>query len=216
MFQGSGPRARRIAKVAIGLSAGAIVLAQVVAVANPAAAATIGVTVSCQPFDWGTSNYPVTNITAAQGDTVAVAVDASCTEVGDVPYAELGLLSNPGLYFSNSADFAPMFGPIPFEFVISATAPIGTMAMQTWLPLVGDNMGNGASLRFTVTSGASESSGAASQDFTVRQEAVGRSSATASCPAGWGASWQSWAVPVTGGWVCVRETYAYYPDIPVS
>ena len=35
-------------------------------------------------------------------------------------------------------------------------------------------------------------------------QAIGRLSAD-SCPTGWGASWQQWAVPITGGYVCSRE-----------
>jgi hypothetical protein len=27
----------------------------------------------------------------------------------------------------------------------------------------------------------------------------------AACETGWDASWQEWAVPVTGGWVCPRS-----------
>ena len=35
-------------------------------------------------------------------------------------------------------------------------------------------------------------------------QAFGRFSAD-TCPAGWSASWQQWAVPVTGGYVCTRQ-----------
>ena len=37
------------------------------------------------------------------------------------------------------------------------------------------------------------------------QQAYGRASSDAACQAGWAASWQAWAVPVTGGWVCTRS-----------
>jgi hypothetical protein len=36
-------------------------------------------------------------------------------------------------------------------------------------------------------------------------QAYGRHGADAACVDGWGTSWQSWAVPVTGGWVCTRS-----------
>lgn len=36
-------------------------------------------------------------------------------------------------------------------------------------------------------------------------QAVGRASADAACDTGWDTSWQEWAVPVTGGWVCTRS-----------
>jgi hypothetical protein len=35
-------------------------------------------------------------------------------------------------------------------------------------------------------------------------QAYGRARADATCENGWGPSWQSWAQPVTGGWVCTR------------
>jgi hypothetical protein len=36
-------------------------------------------------------------------------------------------------------------------------------------------------------------------------QAYGRPSADASCLDGWNPSWESWAEPVTGGWVCTRS-----------
>jgi hypothetical protein len=36
-------------------------------------------------------------------------------------------------------------------------------------------------------------------------QAYGRFGADATCDDGWNASWQEWAVPVTGGWVCTRS-----------
>lgn len=36
-------------------------------------------------------------------------------------------------------------------------------------------------------------------------QAYARASADATCLDGWDASWQSWAEPVTGGWVCTRN-----------
>lgn len=35
-------------------------------------------------------------------------------------------------------------------------------------------------------------------------QASGRASQDANCPTGWSPSWQKWAEPVTGGWVCTR------------
>lgn len=40
-------------------------------------------------------------------------------------------------------------------------------------------------------------------------QAVGRQSSTTACPTGWGESWQEWARPVTGGWVCTRSVPMY-------
>ena len=36
-------------------------------------------------------------------------------------------------------------------------------------------------------------------------QAYGRDDADASCEDGWSPSWQAWAEPVTGGWVCTRS-----------
>jgi hypothetical protein len=36
-------------------------------------------------------------------------------------------------------------------------------------------------------------------------QAYGRDGRDATCEAGWDPSWQSWAEPVTGGWVCTRS-----------
>ncbi len=36
-------------------------------------------------------------------------------------------------------------------------------------------------------------------------QSVGRPSSSSSCESGWSPSWQEWAIPVTGGWVCTRS-----------
>jgi hypothetical protein len=36
-------------------------------------------------------------------------------------------------------------------------------------------------------------------------QAYGRFGAKATCDAGWEPSWQAWAEPITGGWVCARS-----------
>lgn len=40
-------------------------------------------------------------------------------------------------------------------------------------------------------------------------QAYGRSGPDATCEDGWNPSWQSWAEPVTGGWVCTRSIPVY-------
>ena len=37
------------------------------------------------------------------------------------------------------------------------------------------------------------------------QQSVGRPNSTSTCNDGWQPSWQEWAQPVTGGWVCTRS-----------
>jgi hypothetical protein len=51
-------------------------------------------------------------------------------------------------------------------------------------------------------------------DLTLWQKAYARSSAAEVCQSGWNPSWMEWPNDHKGGYVCVRNTYAYYPDAP--
>ena len=51
-------------------------------------------------------------------------------------------------------------------------------------------------------------------DRTLWQQSQGRGHATDACAAGWGPSWMGWPNGGTGGFVCVRNSYAYAPDAP--
>jgi len=51
-------------------------------------------------------------------------------------------------------------------------------------------------------------------DLTLWQKAYARSSAAEVCQSGWNPSWMEWPNAHKGGYVCVRNTYAYYPDAP--
>jgi hypothetical protein len=47
--------------------------------------------------------------------------------------------------------------------------------------------------------------GQGDQPIPAWVQAYARGGADAACESGWDASWQSWAEPVTGGWVCTRS-----------
>jgi hypothetical protein len=51
----------------------------------------------------------------------------------------------------------------------------------------------------------------ATRNLTLWILQIGRSGADDSCPAGYAPSWAQWPNGGTGGWVCTKSTYAYYP-----
>lgn len=51
-------------------------------------------------------------------------------------------------------------------------------------------------------------------DLSLWQKAYARSSSSEACQSGWNPSWMQWPNNHTGGYVCVRNTYAYYPNEP--
>ena len=53
-------------------------------------------------------------------------------------------------------------------------------------------------------------------DLTLWHQSHGRVSSESSCEVGWQPSWASWPNDGAGGFVCNREIYAYYPDVPVK
>ena len=53
-------------------------------------------------------------------------------------------------------------------------------------------------------------------DLTLWHQSFGRVSGEATCEYGWQPSWASWPNDGAGGFVCNREIYAFYPDVPVK
>lgn len=51
-----------------------------------------------------------------------------------------------------------------------------------------------------------------SPDLSIWMESTARESSQAACDAGWTPSWASWPNTGTGGFVCNRMVYKYYPD----
>jgi len=52
-------------------------------------------------------------------------------------------------------------------------------------------------------------------DLTTSMQSTARASADAPCSTGWFPSWATWPNNGSGGYVCDRWIYTYYPDIPV-
>ena len=53
------------------------------------------------------------------------------------------------------------------------------------------------------------------KDLTIWHQAYGRSTSESTCTEGWQPSWAQWPNDGSGGFVCNRQIYAYYPDEPV-
>lgn len=52
-------------------------------------------------------------------------------------------------------------------------------------------------------------------DLTTWLQSYGRASVDAPCRSGWQPGWAQWPNDGSGGFVCNRTIYAYYPDLPV-
>ena len=189
-----------LAQVMVGslVAAGAVV-----GLAPPSSAASQVVSVPCADFNGDTAAFPVTDITAAPGDTVEITFDpATCT--APRPHAVVWPGDAWSLYFTER----PFYVDTPAVLTIRTDAPLGVMPYaDAGLPYACLSCNPGASLRFTI---------ARARDLTVSHQAIGRHGSGAACPQGWGPSWQEWAIASTGGWVCVQDSYAYYPGQAVT
>ncbi len=56
--------------------------------------------------------------------------------------------------------------------------------------------------------------GGSPRDLTLWQKAYARASAAETCESGWHPSWMQWPNDGQGGFVCVKNTYAYHPELP--
>lgn len=115
-----------------------------------ARAATVTLNVTCS------SSWTVYDVTAAQGDTVEVLIDAGCYNLSaNNAYAYSPSASSPATYFSTTPTIGTLITPPnnKFTWVIKSDAPVGTMPGTglSNLPLVCNNCGQGAVIRFTIT-----------------------------------------------------------------
>ena len=53
-------------------------------------------------------------------------------------------------------------------------------------------------------------------DKTIWYQSIGPDSNASTCPDGWQPSWAQWPNNGAGGFVCNKQTYRYYPDVPVT
>jgi hypothetical protein len=157
-----------------------------VATATPSNAATVTI-----PVDCSVSSGP-TLVTASPGDTL-VFTSGNCNDGAGTsfPPAVAGLFDSVG-------DSGPSTSG-PFTWVVSPTAALGTYGGPT------DGMiGISSAVPHTAQFYLRLVAPAASAPIPAWVQAYGRASAAAPCIQSWNQSWQAWAEPVTGGWVCTR------------
>jgi hypothetical protein len=54
------------------------------------------------------------------------------------------------------------------------------------------------------------------KDLSIWHQSYGRDASDAPCQSGWDPGWAQWPDGGSGGYVCNREIYKYYPDEPVK
>jgi hypothetical protein len=211
----------RLRKIAAGLTATLIAVGGIsVAVAPIAAAAnTIIINSDCQT---------AVDLYANVGDTIIITMNAGCTDPAGyiwnlngtrlVDDTGSGFLSQPSSIV-NPGENNSQSGYVDDWYVYYAGS--GTTVVTTTLlgtdgagnPLVPGSVvasfGRNGAAKSLITwrGGVSESH----RDLTLWHQSTGRA-AGASCPDGWSASWEEWAVAGTGGAVCQRDLYAYGTD----
>ena len=161
------------------------------AVAAPASAATQVIPINCNGDIFARPGV----ITAAQGDTlVFTPTSGVCTSARWLRFPQL------------VTDPSDQSGPGPYTFTIAFDAPVGsygaanpsfsivTIQDGRWPP-------DGQSFDIVIVAAPSA---AAPSPIPTWVQAYGRQEVE-KCLDGWDASWQPWAEPVTGGWVCTRS-----------
>jgi len=176
----------------------ALVVAAIGVVAGPpASAADVTGTVDCTT----PTSFVPSEIIVNPGDHIVLTVDPHCINwvIRPVAYPLLG---------ENPQEISGVF-----TWVINPEAPLGTYGSGNVGEgaLVFDNGSVGGTLHgqaFYVTARASShppTDGPAATVVPDWVQAYGRFGENAKCEAGWNPSWQQWAEPVTGGWVCTRS-----------
>lgn len=192
--------------LAVAASTAVAMGALAVGLAAPAAAKTTTIDITCVS---GSDIDAAINIEASPGDTIVVNGGAEC----DFAFTQVGYES---LFSSTSAAGA---GAPPYTWVISPDAAPGVYGSPVSQVLGVDNddfnCGSGSLAPYcgrwfylTITDPTTK-------DLTIWQKQIGRASADAACEEGYAASWAEWPNEGAGGWVCTKDTYAYYPDEPV-
>lgn len=190
------------------LAAALLSLALPVVTASPASAATRQITIDCTDRPTGNSG---TELVVSPGDEI--------------------IMSGPGCDYSfTSEEFYFLYdvydqsnsggtgnGPGPYRWVISGTAAPGTygspsnqiLGVDNDIPASCNADFCGEYFFLTIVDPRTK-------DLTVWQQSVGRAGQAAACGEGYTPSWSQWPNGGTGGWVCNKTIYAYYPDEPVA
>ena len=89
---------------------------------------------------------------------------------------------------------------------MSYTVTAADVAAGSWAPnFKADITGSVSSATITITCGNPSSPASSAAAIPAWVQAYGIFLQDDACLTGWTNSWQEWAVPVTGGWVCTRS-----------
>lgn len=204
----------RIKKITASLSAAFMIAGGVTLAFAPAVpAATLNYTLNC--------DGPVT-IFGSPGDTINFTLGSGCDEdwylwnispeyPSEVGSGFLGYVSG-GVDYGTCSDYC---GDTPEDWYAYSDG-IGTTVITTTLLAMSGNgaaltVGNvvadlGNTVDYPVTyGGVANNAESVNAPIPTWVQSVGRPSSSSSCESGWSPSWQEWAIPVTGGWVCTRS-----------
>jgi hypothetical protein len=185
------------------------------AVAPAASATTVPVGINCDA-----------NVTifAVPGDTIQLTLTNQCVVEADInTFAANGIGNNNSFlqlvsfdgHEGESAggpgarDWGALRGPVPTTVTVTLLAKnaIGVPLTVGSLLAVIDQ----ASPRFNVYYGGAPVA-PTTKDLTVWHQSYARAGADEKCLDGWYPSYAMWANGGKGGWVCNKDTYAYYPN----
>ena len=197
------------------LLAGAI---GVTLLAAPVSAQAVSVTPDCLSIP--NQEVPVA-ITLAPGETIQINHNAPCSGSGyflgirkfGAQYATSPLTAGIVESSLNGSTWTVVTSDPDQDntasFVVRYTAPTNGATTDSFYVIAAAYGAVRAGYLYTVTVASPSASG---PDLTVWHQAVGRSSGDAACPSGYGGSWAQWPNESTGGWVCVRDVWAYSPE----
>ena len=144
---------------------------------------------SCAPLPAATELFGIRAVGAQTG--------ASPATVGTTEYSDDGSIWN-AVALQNVGWNPPL--------LVRYTAPTNGVTTDAFFVIAGAvGSGSAAGYLYSVTI----SSPSNAPDYRIWHQAIGRSSADASCPRGYDPSWQSWPNGGQGGWTCVRDVPMY-------
>jgi hypothetical protein len=170
--------------------------------AAPAASATdFPISVACG----GVASTDVVNLTVAPGDTVTV-TPVGCEYFGYGDVAGSVSWSDADGTHTKSAGSPGAAALTPGLTNVLFTAPATEWSGFAFS--VGHRIGGSsdyAVIQYFVTVSVGGNIASSATPIPDWVQAYGRASKGATCLHGWIPSWQAWAEPVTGGWVCTRD-----------
>jgi hypothetical protein len=178
-------------------AAAALMLASGVAGAPGASAASLTLTADCSdPYTLVTLPFEV-----LPGDTITVNY-ANCPSALTIP----GVSEITGSNWTLQQDYG--FAQTYLLDTSSGMATfdiVGTQSAGEYVVAFSKTMTYNDWINFLQGIGPAPEPSATVAAIPAWVQAYGRASSDATCLGGWSPSWQGWAVPVTGGWVCTRS-----------